>query len=191
MLLGQIYIHATFGKVCRIQETIALNESARQTRVTGSVGSLDHGHGLRGRRRGTLSHSDSRIPSGNRSINRGEEERRRLAWSQQEICWTAICDCAGGCTQWCVLVIWIGLRNGDDQGLLGSGAVVERAESRRVVRNPPHAAGTPRQTPRIDQLRIGNRGYSRRVRNQVGLPVVLRKANGLHSENQECTGGET
>src|SRR5258708_23823419 len=116
---------------------------------------------MRRRRRSSLTYSDGGIPSSKRPINRGEEERRRLAWSQQEICWTAICDCAGGCTLRCVLVIWIGLRNGDDQGLLCSGALVERAGSRRGVRNPPHAAGTPRQTPPIDPPRNPNPGSSR------------------------------
>ena len=44
---------------------------------------------------------------------------------------------------------------------------------------------------RIDQLRVGNRGHSWRVGDQIRLPVVLRKTNGQHSENQEWTRGET
>ncbi len=93
-----INIHAAFGKVCRVQEAVAFNESARQARVAGSVGSLDQSHCLRGRRRGALSYSDSWIPSSNRSVNRGEEERRRFASGQQEICLTAVGDGAGRCT---------------------------------------------------------------------------------------------
>src|SRR5689334_10839966 len=87
MLLGQVYkvkcavinIDAALGKICRVQEALAINESAGQARVAGSVGSLDHSHCLRGRRRRALSYSNSWIPSSNRSINRGEEERRRFA----------------------------------------------------------------------------------------------------------------
>src|SRR6266576_5283725 len=85
-----INIHATLSKVCRVQLAFALNKSARQARVAGSVGSLDHGHCLRGRRRGALSNSDSWIPSSNRSIDRGEEEQARFARGQQEICLAAV-----------------------------------------------------------------------------------------------------
>jgi len=65
----------------------------------------------------TLSHSDSRIPSGNRSINRGEEERRRFAWGQQEIGWAAVAMVPVGVPVG-VFVIRIGWRDRDDQDCL-------------------------------------------------------------------------
>src|SRR5213080_4205547 len=82
VLLGQVYkvkcvvinIDAALGKVCRVQEALAINESAGQACIAGAVGGFDHSHRMRRRRRGALSYSNSWIPSSNRSINRGEEE---------------------------------------------------------------------------------------------------------------------
>src|SRR5437588_389160 len=105
VLLGQVYelkcvvinIHATLRKVCRVQETLAINESAGQASVAGAVGGFDHSHRMSRRRRGPLRYRSRWIPSGSRSINRGEEEQAGFAWGQQEIGWAAVGDGAGRC----------------------------------------------------------------------------------------------
>ena len=40
-------IHAAFGEVRSVQVALAVNKSAGQTGVTGSIGGFDHGHCLR------------------------------------------------------------------------------------------------------------------------------------------------
>jgi len=54
-----------------------------------------------------------------------------------KICLTAIEDSAGWRTRWRVLVSRVGRRDGNDQRLLNSRAVVKCTEARRVVRDPP------------------------------------------------------
>src|SRR5258708_27905082 len=132
-----INIHTALGKIRGVEILLAINESAGQAGVAGSVGSFDHGHSLGRWRRSSLGYTNSWVPSGNRPINRAEEEHGRFSWGQQKICLTAIEDGAGWRTRWLVLVSRIGWRDRDDQRLLNSCAVVKCTEARRVVGDPP------------------------------------------------------
>jgi len=95
VLLGQVYqvkcivinIDAALGKVCRVQEARAINESAGQACVAGAVGGFDHSHRMRRRRCGALCYCNGGVPSGNRPINRGEEEQAGFARGQQKSVW--------------------------------------------------------------------------------------------------------
>ena len=97
---------------------------------------------------------------------------------------TAVEDGAGWCACGGVLVSWIRLRDGDDQGLLGSCSAVHSAKTCPVVGYPPTTAGTARHAPRIDQLRICDATDSSRAGNKIDLRVVLAKTSGSHDQNQ-------
>ena len=132
-----INIYAAFGEIGCIQVALAVNESAGQACVSGTVGGLDEGDSMRRGRCRPLSYRNVWVPSGNRPINRAEEEHGRFSRGQQKIRLTAVEDSAGWRTRWRVLVRRIGRRDGNDQRLLNSCAVVKCAEARRVVRDPP------------------------------------------------------
>jgi len=59
VLLGQVYrpervvinVDAALGKVCRVEETLAADESAVRPVVAGAVGGFNHGDRMSGRRR--------------------------------------------------------------------------------------------------------------------------------------------
>src|SRR5262245_12875449 len=133
-----IHIHAALAEVSGVEKRLAIDESTRQARVNGAVRSLDHRHGIRGRRCGPLIDCNGWIPSGNRPIDRRKQKYGRLPWCQQEVCLTPVEDRAGWCPGW--RVCRVGWRDGHDQRLLGARAVVQRADARGVVRDPPWAA---------------------------------------------------
>src|ERR1700737_5538675 len=83
-------------------------------------------------------------------------------------------------------LIWIRLGNGDDQGLLGSCAVVNRAKTCPLVGHPPRTAGTARHAPRIDQLRVRDASNSGGVGNKVDRHVVLPEEGRPHNDGQCC-----
>src|ERR1700716_2327717 len=70
-------------------------------------------------------------------------------WCQQKICLTAVEGGAGGGSCWHIFVRGIGGRGGDDQRLPGACSVIQRADPCRIVRNPPRAAETSGQAPRV------------------------------------------
>src|SRR4030088_2072211 len=142
---------------------------------------------MRGWRRSPLCYSHIWVPSSDRPINGGEEKYGWRTRCQQKIRFTAIGDGTGWCACRRFLVIRIGRRDGDDQRLLGACSVVQRTEPCPFVRDPPWAARGSGPTPRVYQLRIGDRGTSCRVGNKVGLGVVLRKASGAHDQSPCCT----
>ncbi len=92
----------------------------------------------------------------------------------------AVEDLAGGCA---AASVSAGDRH--DQALDSARAVVERRQARSVIGNPPGAAGTSRETPRIDEVRVGDGRYTGHIRDQFGLLIVLR---GLCCES--CCEGE-
>ena len=103
---------------------------------------------------------------------------------------TAVEDGAGGCACWRVLVIRVRLGNANDQGLLLSRSIVERADTCLLIGYPPRTAGTARYAPRINQLRVCD-WSSRCVGNKIDSRVVLRKACGSHDQSQGRTRGKT
>ncbi len=110
MKCAVINIDAGLGEVRCVEVGLAINESAGQARVARSVGSLDYRHRLHRGRCCPLSYSHVWIPSGNRPVNRGEQESGWSAMGQQKIRLTAVED--GAC--WRVLVIWVRLGNAND-----------------------------------------------------------------------------
>jgi hypothetical protein len=55
----------------------------------------------------------------------------------------------------------------------------------RLRRYPTHTAGAPRNASRIDQLRICDMTSSIRIRNKIGLRVMLSKANGFPNSQRK------
>src|ERR1700733_14687644 len=149
-------IYTALGEVGRIQITIAVDISAGQACIAGTIGGSDYRHGMGRRRRRFWRNADGRIPADNGSINRREEESRGSTGRQQEIGGAAVEDGAGWSTGRRLFVVGIRRGDGYDQALLGSRAVVEGAEAGGVIGDPPGAAGAARQAPGIDQLRIGD-----------------------------------
>src|SRR4029077_2126606 len=119
----------------------AIDESAGQAGVAGTIAGLGHGYSVCRRRCRSLGYSYRWVPCGNGAINCREDECGWFSWGQQKICLAAVGDGAGWGTRWRVLITRIGRRDGDYQGLLRSRSVVKSAEPSCFIRNPPGAGG--------------------------------------------------
>ena len=57
--------------------------------------------------------------------------------------------------------------------MVDAGAVVKRAQALAIVGNPPWTAGRAGDSPGIDEIGVGNRGYARSVGHKIHLGVML------------------
>src|ERR1700759_5314536 len=102
-----IDIHTTLGEVSRIEIAVAVDISAGQACVAGTIGGSDDRHGMGRRRHRSLRNAYGRIPADNGSINRREEKSRRCIGRQQEIGGAAVEDGAGWSTSRRLFVVGI------------------------------------------------------------------------------------
>src|ERR1700761_9458881 len=93
-------VDTSLGEVGSVEIAAAIDKRAGEPGVAGSVGAPGYSHGEGG--------SDTRIPGGDRSVERGEQKRGRRFWREEKVSGAAVGDRACRSAGWRLFVVGIG-----------------------------------------------------------------------------------